>query len=44
MNNLEISQIVDRNVELAKEPLRLQSQKGTTILAHSYQRGEVQER
>jgi len=44
MNKLEISQMVDRNVELAEEILRLKRQRGSIILAHHYQRGEVQER
>jgi len=44
MNKLEISQMVDRNIELAEEILRLKRQRGAIILAHNYQRGEVQER
>jgi len=44
MNRLESSQMVDRNVELAEEILRLKSKRGAIILAHNYQRGEVQER
>jgi quinolinate synthase len=44
MNKLEISQMVDRNVELAEEILRLKSQRGAITLVHNYQRGEVQER
>lgn len=44
MNELEISQMVDRNIELAEEILRLKRQRSAIILAHTYQRGEVQER
>ena len=33
----------ERNVELAKEIMRLKQQRGAIILAHNYQRGEVQE-
>jgi quinolinate synthase len=44
MNKLEISQMVDRNVELAEEILRLKSQRDAIILAYNYQIGEVQER
>lgn len=44
MNKLEISQMVDRNIEFAEEILRLESQRGTIILTHNYQRGKVQER
>lgn len=44
MNKLEISKMVDRNVELAEEILRLKSQRGAITLVHNYQRGEVQER
>ena len=43
MNKLEISQMVDRNIELAEEILRLKRQRGAIILAHNYQRGGVQE-
>lgn len=43
MNKPKISQIVDRNVELAEEILRLKRQRGAIILAHNYQRGEVQD-
>jgi quinolinate synthase len=44
MNKLEISQTVDRNVELAEEILRFKRRRDTIILAHNYQQGEVQER
>jgi len=43
MNKLEISQIVDRNVELAEKILRLKRQRSAIILAHNYQRGEIQD-
>ena len=43
MNKLGSSQMVDRNVELAKEILRLKHQRSAIILAHNYQRGEVQD-
>jgi quinolinate synthase len=35
MNKLEISQMVERNVELAEEILRLKRQRGAIILAHN---------
>jgi quinolinate synthase len=35
--------MVERNVELAEEILRLKRQRGAIILAHNYQRGEVQD-
>jgi quinolinate synthase len=44
MNKIESSQMADRKVELAEEILRLKRQRGVIILAHNYQRGEVQER
>jgi len=37
MNKLEISQMVDRNVELAEEILCLKSKRGAITLAHNYQ-------
>jgi len=43
MTKLEISQMIDRNVELGEEILRLKHQRGAIILAHNYQRGELQE-
>lgn len=44
MNKPEVSQMVERNAELAGEIVRLKRQRGAIILAHNYQRGEVQER
>jgi quinolinate synthase len=44
MNKLESSQMVDRNIKLVEEILRLKRQRNAVILAHNYQRGEVQER
>jgi len=43
MNKLEIPQMVDRNIELVEEILRLKSQRGAIIFAHNYKRGEIQE-
>ena len=43
MNKLESSQMADRNAELAEDILHLKRQKGAIILAHNYQRGEVQD-
>jgi quinolinate synthase len=44
MNKLESLQMVDCNIELAEEIPHLKRQRGAIILAHNYQRGEVQER
>ncbi len=43
MNKLEIPRTVERNVELAEEIRRFKQQRGAVILAHNYQRGEVQD-
>jgi quinolinate synthase len=43
VNKLEISQMIDRNIELAEETLRLERQRGAVVFAHKHQRGEVQE-
>jgi quinolinate synthase len=43
VNKLEISQMAERNLELVKEILRLKRQRNAIILAHNYQRGEVQD-
>jgi quinolinate synthase len=43
MNKLEISQMAERDVELAEEIVRLKRQRNAIILAHNYQQGEVQD-
>jgi quinolinate synthase len=43
MNKLKISQMVDRDVELDGEILHLKRQENAIILAHNYQRGEIQD-
>jgi len=43
MNKPDVSQIMERNAELAGEIVRLKRRRGAIILAHNYQRGEVQD-
>jgi quinolinate synthase len=43
VNKLEIPRTVERNVELAEEIRRFKQQRDAVILAHNYQRGEVQD-
>jgi quinolinate synthase len=43
MNIPKVSQMKNSDIELAEEILRLKRQRSAIILAHNYQRGEVQD-